>query len=62
MIYIDPPYNTGHDFVYPDSFVMNNEDYNEGVGYFDEEGNVNFKRENNISAGNIIRCGFNDIF
>lgn len=51
MIYIDPPYNTGHDFVYPDSFVMNNEDYNEGVGYFDEEGNVNFKRENNISAG-----------
>lgn len=27
MIYIDPPYNTGHDFVYPDSFVMNNEDY-----------------------------------
>lgn len=51
MIYIDPPYNTGHDFVYPDSFVMNNDDYNEGVGYFDEDGNVNYKRENNISAG-----------
>ena len=51
MIYIDPPYNTGHDFVYPDSFVMNNDDYNEGVGYFDEDGNVNFKRENNLSAG-----------
>lgn len=51
MIYIDPPYNTGHDFVYPDSFVMNNDDYNVGVGYFDEDGNVNFKRENNISAG-----------
>ena len=29
MIYIDPPYNTGHDFVYPASFIMNNEDYNE---------------------------------
>ena len=51
MIYIDPPYNTGHDFVYPDSFVMDNEAYNEGVGYFDEDGNVNYKRENNISEG-----------
>ncbi len=50
MIYIDPPYNTGNDFVYPDSFIMDNDDYNEGVGYFDEEGNVNFKRENNASA------------
>ena len=51
MIYIDPPYNTGHDFVYPDSFIMDNEDYNEGTGYFDEDGNVNFKRENSASAG-----------
>lgn len=51
MIYIDPPYNTGHDFVYPDSFIMDNDDYNEGTGYFDEEGNVNYSRENNVSAG-----------
>lgn len=51
MIYIDPPYNTGHDFVYPDSFIMDNKDYNEGVGYFDEDGNVNFKRENSSAAG-----------
>lgn len=51
LIYIDPPYNTGHDFVYPDSFVMDNEDYNEGTGYFDEEGNVNYKRENSTTAG-----------
>lgn len=50
MIYIDPPYNTGHDFVYPDSFIMDNEDYNDGVGYFDQDGNVNFARENNASA------------
>ena len=42
LIYIDPPYNTGKDFVYPDSFMMDDEDYNDGVGYFDEEGNVNF--------------------
>jgi len=51
MIYIDPPYNTGHDFVYPDSFIMDNEEYNEGSGYFDEDGNVNFSRENGASAG-----------
>ena len=51
MIYIDPPYNTGRDFVYPDSFIMDNEEYNEGTGYFDEDGNVNFSRENTTSAG-----------
>ena len=51
MIYIDPPYNTGHDFVYPDSFIMDNDEYNEGTGYFDEDGNVNFSRENGSTAG-----------
>lgn len=51
MIYIDPPYNTGHDFVYPDSFIMDNEEYNAGTGYFDEDGNVNFSRENSTAAG-----------
>lgn len=51
MIYIDPPYNTGHDFVYPDSFIMDNEDYNDGLGYYDENGDVNFSRENASSAG-----------
>lgn len=51
IIYIDPPYNTGHDFIYPDSFIMDNEEYNEGTGYFDENGNVNYSRENSSSAG-----------
>lgn len=51
LIYIDPPYNTGHDFVYPDSFVMDNEEYANGTGYFDEDGNVNFSRENSETAG-----------
>lgn len=46
MIYIDPPYNTGHDFIYPDLFLMDSEEYNEGSGYFDEEGNVNYRRKN----------------
>ena len=47
MIYIDPPYNTGSDFIYPDDFMMEMDEYNEGIGYFDEDGNVNFARENN---------------
>lgn len=47
MIYIDPPYNTGSDFVYPDNFMMELDEYNDGIGYFDEDGNVNFERENN---------------
>lgn len=51
MIYIDPPYNTGHDFIYPDSFIMDNDEYNEGTGYFDEDGNVNYNRENSKTAG-----------
>lgn len=51
LIYIDPPYNTGHDFVYPDSFIMDREEYAKGTGYFDEEGNVNFGRENSETAG-----------
>lgn len=50
MIYIDPPYNTGHDFVYPDSFIMDNNEYNEGIGYFDSDGNINYARENSAGA------------
>lgn len=50
MIYIDPPYNTGHDFVYPDSFIMDNDEYNQGTGYFDEDGNINYNRENSTTA------------
>lgn len=51
MIYIDPPYNTGHDFIYPDSFIMDSEEYDKGTGYFDEDGNVNFHRGNSATAG-----------
>ena len=50
LIYIDPPYNTGKDFVYPDSFLMGDDEYNEGTGYFDDDGNVNYQRENNAAA------------
>ena len=51
MIYIDPPYNTGHDFVYPDSFKMGEEEYNGGTKYFAEDGTINFSRENSKQAG-----------
>ena len=46
MIYIDPPYNTGHDFVYPDSFLMDQDLFDNGSGYFDDDGNVNYSRAN----------------
>jgi adenine-specific DNA-methyltransferase len=39
MIYIDPPYNTGNDFVYEDDFAQNTGEYLANSGQFDEEGN-----------------------
>lgn len=39
MIYIDPPYNTGNDFIYEDDFSQNADDYLGNSGQFDEEGN-----------------------
>ena len=39
MIYIDPPYNTGNDFVYNDDFAESAEDYLDRSGQYDEEGN-----------------------
>lgn len=39
MIYIDPPYNTGSDFVYNDDFKQSTDEYLEDSGQFDEEGN-----------------------
>ncbi len=40
MIYIDPPYNTGNDFIYNDKFSRNKREYLEEVGAIDKEGNV----------------------
>ena len=39
MIYIDPPYNTGNDFVYNDDFSQSADEYMETSGQYDEEGN-----------------------
>lgn len=38
MIYIDPPYNTGHDFIYDDDFAQTKADYDAESGDYDEDG------------------------
>lgn len=38
LIYIDPPYNTGHDFIYDDDFAQTRAEYEAESGEFDEEG------------------------
>lgn len=43
MIYIDPPYNTGNDFIYCDDFKMSAEEYSEEIGEYDEDGDRLFK-------------------
>lgn len=43
MIYIDPPYNTGNDFIYNDDFKMTEEEYSDELGETDEDGNRLFK-------------------
>ena len=42
MIYIDPPYNTGNDFVYEDDFAQSSEEYLANSGQYDEQGNRMF--------------------
>jgi len=43
MIYIDPPYNTGNDFIYRDDFAKSREDYEEEAGVYDEDGDRLFR-------------------
>ena len=43
MIFIDPPYNTGSDFIYADDFAIGSEEYSEETGAMDEDGNRLFK-------------------
>lgn len=42
MIYIDPPYNTGHDFIYNDDFSKSKEDWDAELGAISDEGNRMF--------------------
>lgn len=43
MIYIDPPYNTGNDFIYRDDFKQSADDYEDDLGVYDDDGNRMFK-------------------
>lgn len=43
MIYIDPPYNTGNDFIYKDNFRIGKDEYEGQIGLYDEEENRMFK-------------------
>lgn len=60
MIYIDPPYNTGNDFVYNDDFSQEAGEYLEGSGQFDEQGNRLF--QNTESNGRFHTDWLNMIY
>lgn len=60
MIYIDPPYNTGNDFVYNDDFSQNTDEYMESSGQFDEQGNRLF--QNTESNGRFHTDWLNMIY
>ena len=60
MIYIDPPYNTGNDFVYEDDFALEGEEYKYGSGQYDEVGNRLF--QNTESNGRFHTDWLNMIY
>lgn len=60
MIYIDPPYNTGNDFVYNDDFSQEADEYKENSGQIDEQGNRLF--QNTESNGRFHTGWLNMIY
>ena len=64
MIYIDPPYNTGNDFVYNDDFAQSREEFEAASGLFDDEGNqlVDPMQRNTESNGRFHTDWLNMIF
>lgn len=64
MIYIDPPYNTGNDFVYNDNFTQGRGEFEETSGLFDEEGNqmVDPMQRNTESNGRFHTDWLNMIY
>ena len=60
MIYIDPPYNTGNDFVYKDDFSQNIDEYLASSGQFDDEGNR--MKQNTESNGRFHTDWLNMIY
>lgn len=64
MIYIDPPYNTGNDFVYNDDFAQGKEEFEQTSGLFDEDGNqvVDPMQRNTESNGRFHTDWLNMIY
>ncbi len=63
MIYIDPPYNTGNDFVYNDNFAESYSDFAESCKVYDNEGNLQFDpKENSESNGRFHTDWLNMIY
>lgn len=64
MIYIDPPYNTGNDFVYNDDFAQSREDFEATSGAFDEDGNqlIDSMQRNTESNGRFHTDWLNMIY
>lgn len=63
MIYIDPPYNTGHDFVYNDDFTESYEEFAKTCKAYDEDGNLQFNpKENGESNGRFHTDWLNMIY
>ena len=64
MIYIDPPYNTGNDFVYNDDFAQSRGEFEETSGLFDEDGNqtIDPMQRNTESKGRFHTDWLNMIY
>ena len=56
MIYIDPPYNTGGDFIYADDFMRTQKEEDEQMGLFDEDGNRLFKNTDTLGRFHSNWC------
>ena len=56
MIYIDPPYNTGNDFIYADDFMRTQDEENEQMWRYDEDENHLFKNTDNIGRFHSDWC------
>ena len=57
MIYIDPPYNTGNDFIYRDDFKQSLEEYEEDAGVYDEGGDRLFRNTESNGRFHSDWCG-----
>lgn len=64
MIYIDPPYNTGNDFVYNDDFAQGREEFEQSSGLFDQDGNqvLDLMQRNTESNGRFHTDWLNMIY